>query len=157
MYIKLNNKDIGVSVMKTDDKLSLSMNNIENVMELYTAFAPQSLPTIQLYKDGRTVEVYENHRVLGFHINPYGAVQIDLQVDPLEVSKAIELTEELATQKETALANESVLDEILELLAAQEERIAFLESLQPAEEIIDPSDEPVPESDPIVDDGGEVE
>lgn len=151
MYIKLNNQDIGVSVMKTDDKLSLSMNGIENTMDLYAAFAPSLMPTIQLYKDGHTVEVYENHRVIGFHINPYGAVQIDLQVDPLEVSKAIELTEELETQKAAALVNETVMDEILALLAAQEARIAYLESQQPAEEIT-PSEED--ESEPVVEEGG---
>ena len=142
MYIILNEQQIFVNTAQSGDRLSLSFIS-SDLAEMYTAFQPNTLPEITLYdesKGGITSAIYANHRVLSIHGYDDGRIQVDLQIDPLEISEARRLSEALAVQVQEALENNNVLDEILAMLADHENRIKALEPKEPGqeeEEIID--------------------
>lgn len=136
MYIILNEQQIFVNTAQSGDRLSLSFTS-DNLLEMYEAFQPNTLPEITLYdeeKGGITAAIYANHRVLSVHAYDNGYIQVDLQIDPLEISEARRLSEALAVQVQEALENNNVLDEILAMLADHENRIKALEPKEPGEE-----------------------
>lgn len=149
MYIILNEQQIFVNTAQSSDRLSLSFVS-SDLAEMYTAFQPNTLPEITLYdesKGGVTSAIYANHRVLSIHGYDDGRIQVDLQIDPLEISEARRLSEALAVQVQEALENNNVLDEILAMLADHENRIKALEPKEPGEE----------EEEVIDEEGGDVE
>lgn len=149
MYIILNEQQIFVNTAQSGDRLSLSFIS-SDLAEMYTAFQPNTLPEITLYdesKGGVTSAIYANHRVLSIHGYDNGRIQVDLQIDPLEVSEARRLSEALAVQVQEALENNNVLDEILAMLADHENRIKALEPKEPGEE----------EEEIIDEEGGDIE
>lgn len=155
MYILLNEQQIFVNTTQSGDRLSLSFIS-SDLVGMYMAFQPNTLPEITLYdesKGGVTSAIYANHRVLSIHGYDNGRIQVDLQIDPLEISEARRLSEALAVQVQEALENNNVLDEILAMLADHENRIKALEPKEPdeEEEIIDEEEEIVNEE------GGDTE
>lgn len=132
MYIYINEQIIPVSLSQSGDRLTLSFENIQDndFLELYKLFQPESTPEIVLYDETQnniTSAIYANHRVIAFHLMEAGIIQIDLQVDPLEISEARRISETLQAQLQEMVENNVVLNEILTMLADHEARLQALE------------------------------
>lgn len=131
MYITLNEQNIIVNVTKVQDRLSLYLTyDSDNILELYEIFHPNNTPEIVLHDEtngGITSAIYANHRILAFHIMEHNNIQIDLQVDPIEISEAQRISETLQVQLQEMVENNAVINEILNMIANHEERLYALE------------------------------
>ena len=128
MYIVLNGKQYRLfATNKSQSSLGLIFNNEYDVMELYSALTPNSVPTIIIYHDDGTIfESYANNRVIGFNMSE-DQITITLQVDPLEVSAADRLQNAIDVQNENIEVSDAAIAELAEYIASLEERIAALE------------------------------
>lgn len=127
MKIKLNDEYINVGLAKDNDTLSVILLGVTDVAAVYAAFAPGLMPEIVIYDDElKTSAIYANHKITAvyWHEND---IQVNLQVDPLEVSAAIRLTEEMNMEKETSSVSEDAIAELAALLADLEMRVTALE------------------------------
>lgn len=128
MKIKINGQFYETGVVRNGNNLSLGIVGVEDIAAVYASFAPNLMPEIVLYDDKHvTSAIYANHRVTGVAWNPDN-VQVNLVVDPLEVSEATRINDAIAEQNENANISDNAIADLAELVASLEERISALEA-----------------------------
>ena len=127
MKIRIGEQEVEVAVVKDGQTLCLGLYGQTDIVEVYSAFQPNAMPEITIYDDeGHTNAIYANHKVTQVAWNENN-IQVNLLVDPLEVSEATRIREEMGEQEESAAVSDDAIAELAELLAGLEERVTALE------------------------------